>query len=432
MLQLLTWLPHLSAALLTAVIALLISSRYLTGSVHRGLVFAATFTLCLVPLPIYPLTHYIRVIVGDLSVVTVMTLVLIAAERLRSMPLLAQQEKLNIAALVVGVCLVLYPTALGFTTFDLYARGYYPIILAPALLALFGYCLLSSRYWAAALLAAGFAGYALGILDSDNLWDYLVDPVLLCYAGTLLIRHRRELNFSRPAQQDIERFMLMVVASFLLFAVYLSRANPDAFRYEFTIEDGFIEWCTVLVLLTTMVVCGRRFILLRGHRSRLFLSVTALLTLLCLFGAGEEISWGQRIFGLETPEYLQERNAQGEIGLHNLVVEINGEEVKLNKLIFGTGLALSLLIYLFVATPLYRTKAPVTRFFDAIAAPMPRNYHIIGYLAVVATVELLVDSSKRGEMTEFAGSIIFALNVIYPDNAELFKLESGKTEQAST
>jgi len=142
--------------------------------------------------------------------------------------------------------------------------------------------------------------------------------------------------------------------------------------------------------------------------------------LLCLFGAGEEISWGQRIFGLETPDFLSDKNAQGEIGLHNLVIEINGEEVKLNKLIFGTGLALGLLIYLFIATPLYRTKPAVCAFFNSIAAPMPRNYQIVGYLLVVATVEIFIDSSKRGEMTEFAGSIIFALNVIYPYNPQIF------------
>ena len=51
---------------------------------------------------------------------------------------------------------------------------------------------------------------------------------------------------------------------------------------------------------------------------------------------------------------------------------------------------------------------------------MPRNYQIVGYLLVVATVEIFIDSSKRGEMTEFAGSIIFALNVIYPYNPQIF------------
>ena len=174
-----------------------------------------------------------------------------------------------------------------------------------------------------------------------------------------------------------------------------------------------------------MLVCGRRFFTLTRVRPRLFLTVTMLLTLLCLFGAGEEISWGQRLFGLETPDYLKDRNAQGELGIHNLVIEVNGEEVKLNKLIFGTGLAIALLIYLFIATPLYRKNDRVRSFFNAIAAPMPRNFHIIGYLLVVATVELLIDSSKRGEMTEFAGSIIFALNVIYPYNAEIFDPEKN-------
>jgi hypothetical protein len=37
-------------------------------------------------------------------------------------------------------------------------------------------------------------------------------------------------------------------------------------------------------------------------------------------GAGEEISWGQRIFGIETPEAWAEVNVQRETNLHNLEV----------------------------------------------------------------------------------------------------------------
>ena len=33
---------------------------------------------------------------------------------------------------------------------------------------------------------------------------------------------------------------------------------------------------------------------------------------------GEEISWGQRILGIETPESLEGINDQGETNLHNL------------------------------------------------------------------------------------------------------------------
>lgn len=44
------------------------------------------------------------------------------------------------------------------------------------------------------------------------------------------------------------------------------------------------------------------------------------LTLLFLFGAGEEISWGQRILNIKTPESLAALNMQDEINLHNLLV----------------------------------------------------------------------------------------------------------------
>ena len=38
------------------------------------------------------------------------------------------------------------------------------------------------------------------------------------------------------------------------------------------------------------------------------------------FIAGEEISWGQRIFGYMTPDWVAERNIQKEFNLHNLGV----------------------------------------------------------------------------------------------------------------
>lgn len=42
------------------------------------------------------------------------------------------------------------------------------------------------------------------------------------------------------------------------------------------------------------------------------------LAVLFLFGAGEEISWGQRILGFQTPEQLSQVNRQEEFNLHNL------------------------------------------------------------------------------------------------------------------
>lgn len=415
------WLPHIGSALVLASAATAIVRRFLPDQTRQRILFGFLFLACLIPFTEFSLSHYIRILTGDLSITGFIILGLAAFTSFRPNKSHPDHTQLLTPALAITlVSLALYPTALGLTYFDLYAFGYYPIILGPIMLVLFVGALWFDFTLCAVLLVAGFLAFAFGILESDNLWDYLLDPVVAAYAFYLVIKNRHQLIKLRVTQHHIETMLVITISTFLLFAIYLAKFNHDAFRHEFVIEDGFIEWCTVIVLFCTMLVCGKRFLTLRRVRPPLFLTVTMLLTLLCLFGAGEEISWGQRLFGLETPDYLKDRNAQGEMGIHNLVVEINGEKVKLNKLIFGKGLALAFLIYLFVATPLFRRNDMARSFFNAIAAPMPRNYHIAGYLLIVATVELLVDSSKRGEMTEFAASIMFSLNVIYPYNPEIF------------
>jgi hypothetical protein len=54
------------------------------------------------------------------------------------------------------------------------------------------------------------------------------------------------------------------------------------------------------------------------------------LAIIFVIGAGEEISWGQRIFGFETPESLKEFNVQDEVSLHNLTA-FQGEDASLMK-----------------------------------------------------------------------------------------------------
>jgi hypothetical protein len=47
-------------------------------------------------------------------------------------------------------------------------------------------------------------------------------------------------------------------------------------------------------------------------------------------GAGEEINWGQRIFGFKTPEALNKVNVQGEFSIHNIEI-FNGYDFEGNK-----------------------------------------------------------------------------------------------------
>ncbi|MGB8983581.1 MAG: hypothetical protein WCC12_17060, partial [Anaerolineales bacterium] len=85
-----------------------------------------------------------------------------------------------------------------------------------------------------------------------------------------------------------------------------------------------------LALFLTSVLFLYGFIRARKSLEKTWVSVIKQLiylglALLFFFGAGEEISWGQRILGFETPETLAQVNKQDELNLHNLSVLENSE-----------------------------------------------------------------------------------------------------------
>ncbi|MCX4029874.1 hypothetical protein H0A36_02615 [Endozoicomonas sp. SM1973] len=213
-----------------------------------------------------------------------------------------------------------------------------------------------------------------------------------------------------------EKIILSLVLILVLVGMGLSHYDELLFRHSYVVEDGLIEWLTVLGLLLCAGICIYRISILWRQKAPLFLVTLSILMCAFIFGAGEEISWGQRIFNVESNAFFKQYNAQGEINIHNL--RVNG--VKINKIIFAKGIALLFIIYLAVLTPLYIKKAEVRSFLDKFAFPLPQNYQIIAYIAVLLIVEGLISSSKRGEMTEFAISFIVFLNLMYPRNKEAF------------
>jgi len=88
--------------------------------------------------------------------------------------------------------------------------------------------------------------------------------------------------------------------------------------HAWTHEDGICETFQVLFFVLALIEAVRAFrgLLARGRKGTALLYVVAILGLCFLIG--EEISWGQRIFGWSTPEDLAEINRQGETTLHNI------------------------------------------------------------------------------------------------------------------
>jgi hypothetical protein len=95
-------------------------------------------------------------------------------------------------------------------------------------------------------------------------------------------------------------------------------------------EDHFFELIGASSLFITSLLFIYGFRVARRFLDKTWISVVKQLVylglaLLFFFGAGEEISWGQRIFGFKTPEPLAQVNKQDELNFHNLSVLENSK-----------------------------------------------------------------------------------------------------------
>lgn len=134
-------------------------------------------------------------------------------------------------------------------------------------------------------------------------------------------------------------------------------------------EDSFFEWLTALFYFISFVL-----LLLTFKKNRNIFLV--LLGMVMLFGTGEEISWGQRIFGFATPEEINKLNVQHEFNIHNLVIfngkYMNGELktglsrffemdmlFKIFTIFFGLVLPFCVYHFKFIASLTKKFKIPV-------------------------------------------------------------------------
>lgn len=197
----------------------------------------------------------------------------------------------------------------------------------------------------------------------------------------------------------------------LALGVYWGFTQPDYFTNEFMREDGFIEYATVVLLLASVVLVIGRWRKYRAHQNWKFSLICGLIVVAFLFVAGEEISWGQRIFNLETTDYFKEHNTQEELNLHNLTVG----DVKINKLIFGLILTTVILIYTILVPILYTKITAVKSLLDAWYIPVPTWRQSISYVVLMVLISI-IPASKNWELLEFGSVLIFFLILLNPRN----------------
>nr|WP_298935643.1 hypothetical protein [uncultured Dyadobacter sp.] len=211
-----------------------------------------------------------------------------------------------------------------------------------------------------------------------------------------------------------------VVVCFVLFLTTIgiagSHLNLDWFENVFAVEDGFVENMTLLPLAIAVLTGINYLGKFHGTRSKLFYFTISTSVIFCTFVIGEEISWGQRIFQIESSDYFLQNNAQKELNVHNLIV--GGKKV--NKIIFSQLMTLAVAFYLLIVPAFYARKDSWRIFLNRAGVPVPRVYQTITCLLLFLSISL-IQSGKRAEILEVGITHIFMLIFLFPENIQIFR-----------
>ena len=126
-----------------------------------------------------------------------------------------------------------------------------------------------------------------------------------------------ELKQKKFLKKGIFSFPLMFMGLFI--AVKISTHNTGIYQSFFAVEDGPVEWGTSLVYFLASLVALSIAIKFCKDKSTTYGVLYLVLAVGLFLISMEEISWGQRIFSIQTPEYFKEHNDQGELTVHNLL-----------------------------------------------------------------------------------------------------------------
>lgn len=108
--------------------------------------------------------------------------------------------------------------------------------------------------------------------------------------------------------------LFYLIPPIILTIITLLNKNYGHLLTAFVMEDGLAEYCQFVFYLIASYYFYKSITKTKGLNKKILI----IFCLTFILVAGEEISWGQRIFNLKTPETLTHINKQEEISIHNL------------------------------------------------------------------------------------------------------------------
>ena len=154
-----------------------------TPSIAQVLGSALVLTVLLVPSRgDVSITAYVRGFSSDLSITLVVLAVWSLLNKFGCSQPMYDRELKALMVPIAAAALVLYPTALGWGDWDAYRLGWGSWGFLFTLLALCALCFIQGLRVLPALVALALLAWSFGLMESGNLWDYLMDPWLSAYA----------------------------------------------------------------------------------------------------------------------------------------------------------------------------------------------------------------------------------------------------------
>ena len=129
-----------------------------------------------------PIVAYVRGVSSDLSITLVVLSCIVLLRRMFGFCIVDNRDLKALLVALAIAALFLYPLALGWGDWDPYRLGWGEPGMWLVLL------MVSLVYWVKGLrllpLLVGLAllGWSAGVMESTNLWDYLIDPWLAIFA----------------------------------------------------------------------------------------------------------------------------------------------------------------------------------------------------------------------------------------------------------
>jgi len=192
-------------------------------------------------------------------------------------------------------------------------------------------------------------------------------------AVTNVMEQSKDLSISIKYFYEKEIGSILLVLFVAVGIAIMYYAVFDLKYYEYIMqEDFYVEYGSALFwLLAAIIILIQTLVLLFRKPNKYQLLINLILMVFFIVCAGEEISWGQRIFKFPTPEFLKVINVQNETTLHNIG----------SISIFSNGFFLVSLIFFLYIPFLIKRNSSVKNVLYFINFPIPTRFATYVFIA---------------------------------------------------